>query len=251
MDEKKYPVAEYFTSPQGEGVYTGTLMTFIRLAGCTVGKHLPAIGSMESTEPMKLVNFGKNVHIPIPLWQEKCTAYDGREFLCDTDFQKKMSLSVGVIMDVIPKGVEHLCLTGGEPLMHDIMPIVRAAHLKGMQVHVETSGTISLGRGLTYEEQVHASKIWLTVSPKFRALPGMLLRANEIKLLIDENFNEELVPGEVFVCPNVYIQPINGTHEVSKENLHRTLEVQRRHPTWIISLQLHKVMSEILQELVR
>ena len=29
--EKKYPVSEIFTSPQGEGLYAGTLMTFVKI----------------------------------------------------------------------------------------------------------------------------------------------------------------------------------------------------------------------------
>ncbi len=34
----KYPLAERFKAPQGEGLFTGTPMAFVRLVGCSVGK---------------------------------------------------------------------------------------------------------------------------------------------------------------------------------------------------------------------
>ena len=36
-----YRLAEIFTSVQGEGGFTGAPMTFIRMAGCNVGKQPP------------------------------------------------------------------------------------------------------------------------------------------------------------------------------------------------------------------
>ena len=79
-EEQKYPISEIFTSPQGEGVYAGAMMTFIRLAGCTVGKPFPKEKYQSRKDPIEGAH-----NIPgLAVYTEKCTLYDGREFACDT-----------------------------------------------------------------------------------------------------------------------------------------------------------------------
>src|SRR5271170_6427812 len=93
MSDKKYPVSEIFTSIQGEGVYTGTVMTFIRLAGCSVGKKIAekdrAIVNQKAehfSQPPGVELKPNHLSVLKP-YTEICTLYDGREFLCDTDFR--------------------------------------------------------------------------------------------------------------------------------------------------------------------
>jgi len=40
VSAKRYPFAERFQAPQGEGHYTGTVFAFARLVGCSVGQKV-------------------------------------------------------------------------------------------------------------------------------------------------------------------------------------------------------------------
>src|SRR5215475_10511039 len=114
---KTYPLAEVFHSIQGEGTWMGLPMTFVRFAGCSVGRY----------------HFG-------PEQPATCTSYAG-EFQCDTDYRAKFRWTALQIVDSV-KPERTMCITGGEPLDHDITEIVQLAHAMNLRVHLETSGTI-------------------------------------------------------------------------------------------------------------
>src|SRR6185369_16374948 len=96
------PVAEVFTSIHGEGHWAGTLMTFIRLAGCTVGKPM-------AKGLLPILSTGAQ--------STMCTTFDGRQFPCDTDYNMTGKWTVEELLMEIPHNVRHVCITGGEPLM--------------------------------------------------------------------------------------------------------------------------------------
>ncbi len=136
------PIAEKFISIQGEGQYAGTRMFFIRLAGCSVGRGT---------------------------WPFTCTAWNGREFRCDTDYRKHGSSTVSeLVSEVKESGLRHVCITGGEPLMHkDIDGLVERLRMYHIMPHIETSVTIILpglwpgDTSVPWPADVH-----LTVAPK-------------------------------------------------------------------------------------
>jgi 7-carboxy-7-deazaguanine synthase len=247
--EKRYPIAEIFTSPQGEGLYTGTLMTFVRFAGCSVGKTI--------RDPKEIERFCVVEGLRIlPVYRERCTTYDGREFLCDTDFRTKDVLTVKEIIARIPAGVGHICLTGGEPMMHDLLPLMdglrsrmadllEVPHYAGQHlgynppfIHVETSGTIMAPDTWLFDE----GDIWLTVSPKLGVLDDMISLADEVKILVDSKFDESKLPMSIHERIDcVWIQPVNAEWHISKQNMDCVLALQKKHPSWRISTQMHKI----------
>lgn len=257
-DEKLLPIAEIFTSPQGEGLYTGTLMTFVRLAGCSVGKSIPgstyqmnepsASGIPTKTErkiphDMELARKGD-----LPIWQEECTLYDGRKFLCDTDFRVKERWTPSQILAYVPHYVNRICITGGEPLNYDLTRLVELALPRGIKVHIETSGTVSIKKAfpnwpsdVAWRRPRERDSLWIAVSPKFGVLDEMLYIADEVKLLVDENFDEQKLPTPILSHGLIYIQPVNGTMLVNEENMRRCLRLQERHPHWRLSSQAHKL----------
>jgi 7-carboxy-7-deazaguanine synthase len=236
--EKKitYPIAEVFTSPQGEGCYAGQMQTFIRLAGCTVGKPYP-----------KQVRDRKG----LPIYTEKCTLYDGREFACDTDYRRHEKLTSSAILERIPSGVDHVCITGGEPLMHDLSLLITHLHGIGRTVHIETSGTIAIALD---------PDVWVTVSPKMGVLWNMIERANELKILVNKDFNLRVPLSHdigsfdlttLALRKPVFLQPVNEEHTVNTDNLKRCMEWQKKYPQFRVCVQMHKVLSTILHEEVR
>lgn len=238
---KMYPIAECFTSPQGEGVYAGQMQTFIRLAGCTVGKRYPAV-EYQKTSP------GVGT---LPIYTEECTLYDGRKFACDTDYRSHVRYNAHQLVAKIPSGVDNVCITGGEPLMHDLSTLIMYIFGVGRIVHIETSGTIF--RPLN-------SDIWVTVSPKKGILPSMLRRANELKILVDEKFNPEepieTDEGSYYLATlaeskPVFLQPVNFEKSINPKNLRLCMDWQKKFPGLRVCLQLHKAMSVYLNEEVR
>ena len=108
-------IAEIFTSIQGEGTSSGYPTVFVRLAGCNL----------------------------------RC-AY------CDTpDAQSNTGEEIapaGVAAAVFRAGVTHVCITGGEPLLQeqDLMSLLPMLHDSGLNISIETNGTIPFGNVQKY-----------------------------------------------------------------------------------------------------
>lgn len=191
----------------------------------------------------------------LPIYTEMCTLYDGRTFACDTDYRVHTRLTVREIMNQVPPEMDHICITGGEPFIHDLVPLVQAIERHGAVAHVETSGSKPMAKAFPVDPDgspsLWSEDVWITVSPKLGILTEMVKRANEIKLLVDENFSVDRVPQEIINHPLVYIQPVNGEWTVDGKNLKRVMELQKLFPKWRVSVQLHKVLSHYMEELVR
>jgi len=70
-----------------------------------------------------------------------------------------------------------VCLTGGEPFLQDIGPLIDRFHRGGLRVQVETNGSIFKDHSID----------WVTVSPKppaYEAAAEFLGRAREVKLVV-------------------------------------------------------------------
>lgn len=249
-----YPIAEMFDSWQGEGVYAGTPMFFIRLAGCTVGKPYPKERYEERYEERYSTDTTERpLHLPI--YTEKCTLYDGREFPCDTDYRVTERLSEQDIMERIPPETWRVCITGGEPTMHDLEPLVMLLSNKH-RVHVETSGTTD-----KQPSWMDLASVWITVSPKKGLKLGMIALADEFKFLVDENFDptknfkldhgQETSPLALAKYVPAFLQPVNFENEVNPKNLQLCLEWQKKYRQFRVSPQMHKMVSHYVGEMIR
>lgn len=220
------PIAEVFDSLQGEGRFVGTPMRFIRLAGCSVGEAPQSLADDVET-PLPILKTGNAAWL--------CHTYDGRSFFCDTDFKFREWMNFGNLLD--DTWQSHVCLTGGEPLMHGekLQRFIAEAIERDIQVHVETSGTIDL--------YLPSPDVWVSMSPKLAYLNSMVRRADEIKLLVGDDFDIGLVPVSIRAHPLVYVQPINDEMMVRKDNFDRCMGVLRIMPSWHMSVQTHKLLG--------
>lgn len=106
MRKQIYGVQEIFYSLQGEGEWTGTPMTFIRLAGCNLNCSF-------------------------------CdTAYE----------QPKGMTTQAIIEEVKKNPSTRVVLTGGEPLLQPVGELLEALREDGFAVHLETNGTQALNK---------------------------------------------------------------------------------------------------------
>jgi organic radical activating enzyme len=103
-----YPVMEHFYTIQGEGKFTGNAAYFIRLGGCDVG----------------------------------CVWCDVKESW-DASIHPQMSVSE-LLNEVEKHPGNFVVLTGGEPAMYDLHPLVDALQAAGKTVAIETSGSYDL-----------------------------------------------------------------------------------------------------------
>lgn len=216
---KTYPIAETFLAPQGEGFWTGTLMRFIRFAGCNMGKPFTLL-----EKPQGIADY-----------QEKCVSACGDSFACDTNYRKAKTMSVEEILLEIGN-MKRVLLTGGEPLLHDLSPLLHAIPSK-VRVHVETSGTFD-----TREIRRNSISPWICVSPKFGCMQESIEDADEIKILVGVNFDEMFFLRTFSNhLDRVYLSPINGEKELNRENMARCLDLQRKYPQVRLTLQTHKI----------
>ncbi len=193
------PLMEAFYTIQGEGFHQGKAAYFIRLGGCDVGCVWCDVKDSwdASAHPLRTVS-------------EMVSA------------SKKFPGRIAVV-------------TGGEPLMHDCLPLTRELHAAGFQTHIETSGAYPLSGDWD----------WICVSPKKfkRPLQSPVEKADELKVVIyhpsdfkwAESFAEKVKPA----C-KLFLQP-----EWSKRESIMPLIAAyiMENPKWAFSLQLHKYIQ--------
>lgn len=189
----QYPVNEIFHSLQGEGFHTGTPALFVRLSGC-------------------------NLRCPF----------------CDTDHSRSEAIDSECIAAIAAdSGAPIVVITGGEPSLHDLEPLVEALHRVGKRIHIETNGTNRLPQGLD----------WITCSPKihpdgnYHFHESMADRAHELKVVFTGDPEKIEALADIFTTENLFLQPCSG------ENIPQTIEYILSHPRWRLSLQTHKLLS--------
>ena len=135
---------------------------------------------------------------------------------------------------------KHIVITGGEPCMHDLLPLTTALVATGFSVQIETSGTFPV--------RVH-DDVFVTVSPKIN-MPGKypilaeaLLRADEIKHAIAmqkhiDELDTLLASVELTQQPVIFLQPIS--QQARATDLAIKTCIARN---WRLSLQTHKFIG--------
>jgi 7-carboxy-7-deazaguanine synthase len=123
-------------------------------------------------------------------------------------------------------------ITGGEPLMHDLQPLIKALHAHGYLVHIETSGAWPL-RG---------EPDWICLSPKkFKApLESVIPLADELKVVVfnasDLAWAEKYAARVPSTC-KLFLQP---EWEKSTQVTPMIISYIKENPQWEFSLQMHK-----------
>lgn len=214
--EPVYPIAEIFESIQGEGVFAGTPMLFVRFAGCNVGRYI-------------------NSHA-----HATCKTALGASFACDTDYRVVDRLTLEELVDRINASkMFDVCLTGGEPFLHDLAALITACSAE-KNFHIETSGTLAIGS--------LNDCAWITCSPKDGFLPDNASLVDEWKFLVQDV--EELKAIEEFFSQLdtdgndiVYLQAVNKGDVVDLSQNMMLVEIVKNNPRYRLSTQLHKFLG--------
>ena len=184
-------INEIFYSIEGEGARVGEPTTFVRLSGCNL----------------------------------RCR-------FCDTDFDAFGELTMAeIVNEVQHHPAEWVCITGGEALRQNIVPLCRALKDAGYHLHIETNGTV------TPDPRLFGLIEHWTVSPKRPEIAPGFERITELKYVVGKAFKESQV--EEGKAEFVYLQPESSKPEFND----KTLEILRRHPRWRLSYRLHKILG--------
>ena len=187
-------VNEIFYSLQGEGARVGTANIFIRLSGCNLN-----------------------------CW------------FCDTSHYTYTVMSVREVMSEVAKfcPCKWVVLTGGEPTIQDIFPLLRELKRRDYSVAIETNGVKSIAPYRSYVD-------WVAVSPKTVMNKYYTFEApDEVKnIVLPDN---EIVYWK-FKQPHncqYFLQPEGN----KPENIKRCVEIIKKDPRWRLSLQIQKVIG--------
>ena len=206
-----YKIKELFYTLQGEGAQSGRPAVFCRFSGCNLWS------GREEDRAKAICQF------------------------CDTDFWGMDGENGGKynaeeladkVIGLWPNpqvGKPYVVCTGGEPLLQLDEPLIEAFHRRGLEVAVETNGTIAAPAGLD----------WICMSPK--ANTDLLIQSgHELKLVFPQP-GAEPERYEQFDFSHFYLQPMDGVD--ARHHTRLTLEYCLSHPKWSLSLQTHKILG--------
>ena len=195
MSEIEYPVIEIFSSIQGEGMHAGLAANFIRLAGCNLNCS----------------------------W-------------CDTKEALQVSEAVQMTGDAIAERLalpKLVVITGGEPTLYDLGPLVEILHKRDKYVAIETNGTRAIPDSWKID--------WITASPKPLSNYKLLCRADELKYVVDELFAVDRIHSQAVPRGRIFLQVEGG----QTESAQKAYRLVMKHPELELRLgiQLHKIIN--------
>jgi|TARA_A100001391_G_scaffold173909_2_gene136165 7-carboxy-7-deazaguanine synthase len=199
MDEKKYYYSEIFHSIQGEGHYTGVPTAWIRFFLCNL--QCNGFGQIDPSDPSTYelpfetydVSQVKRVE-DLPVWDKGCdSSYTWAKKYKHLMGQETPTVLANKIVDVLktdsnPNGLflhpvtkqrQHLCITGGEPLMVTgqtatvgiYEELARQSNLPSSMTF-ETNGTQKLRQPFIDWANTIDTEIFFSVSPKLWSVAG-------------------------------------------------------------------------------
>lgn len=227
LGEPRYTLQEHFSSFQGEGVHMGRAAYFLRFYGCD--QKCSFCDSAGTWHPdYKPAHFAR---------------YTAGELaqLASSHLTRGLRLGEG-------RSFRHfdpfVVLTGGEPAMYDLHPLVQELAALYFAVHIETAGHRPLPPGLT----------WVTLSPKYFAHPPLDQNwglADEVKLIVTSPEQLERDARHIEVAlethcadagawPHLWLHPEWSQRE-NPNVLHAITSYVKRDTRWRAGYQMHKL----------
>ncbi|MDD3806839.1 MAG: 7-carboxy-7-deazaguanine synthase QueE [Candidatus Marinimicrobia bacterium] len=153
---------------------------------------------------------------------------------CDTDYSHKETLTIPqIIKRVTSEEPNTVILTGGEPLLQPLQRLIEELKKNSFKIHLETNGTFPV---------LPEYFDWVTVSPKTKS-PAVVV-CDELRVLLKKG---EIPHDYGMYAKHYFISPLNppkgSLQKIDKENLNYCLNYVLHHPTWRLSVQLHKYLD--------
>jgi 7-carboxy-7-deazaguanine synthase len=205
-----YSIKELYLTLQGEGAHCGRPAVFCRFTGCNLWS------GREQDRPTAICRF------------------------CDTDFlgtdgehggrfETAQDLAETVAALWTGTGNPYVVCTGGEPLLQLDELLINAFHEQGLEIGVETNGTIPVPAGID----------WVCVSPKANT-KVVVTSGDELKLVYPQ-LGVEPRQFEHLDFSHFYLQPMDGPS--LEQNREMAIRHCQNHGRWRLSMQMHKLLG--------
>jgi len=194
-------IVEIFHSLQSEGYHAGRSAMFVRFYGCNLK-----------------CNFGNGMVCDEP----KHVISDAITEMSDQDIVDKV------------KG-HFVVITGGEPTLRDLNPLITMMKENGCYVAVETNG---------YKARNISEADWITWSPKYsfaEDAPTDCERFDELKVLA--GIHNPLYVDKYPKSKYKYVQPIADGNHPDPFNTTYCVDFVKANPSWRLSIQFHKYLG--------
>lgn len=203
-----YSVKEIFYTLQGEGAQAGRAAVFCRFSGCNLWS-------------------GREEDRSSAICQFCDTDFVGTDGTCGGKYSSAESLAQTIAEHwPINQSCRFVVLTGGEPLLQVDSALIKALHVLGFEIAVETNGTVIPPAGID----------WLCVSPKAGSL-RVVAQGQELKLVYPQK-GLDPVQFETLDFQNFCLQPMDGPQ--LQQNTQAAVAYCQAHPRWKLSVQTHK-----------
>ena len=198
-------IIEIFSSLQGEGKNQGRPCLFIRLAGCNLNCR----------------------------W-------------CDTPESRSGGREMGrdaILEEIRRLNPPYICITGGEPLLQagDLEPLAESLHRRGIEIDIETNGTVDFSRLQPYASICMDVKCPSSGEVSNLALLGKIRPQDSVKFVVkdlaDCRYAEDVIRNHR-IAGEIFISPVFGTDYtvISDFILAGNLPVR-------MQVQLHKIIG--------
>jgi 7-carboxy-7-deazaguanine synthase len=224
-----YSVKELFKTLQGEGAQAGRAAVFCRFSGCNLWS------GREEDRASATCTFCDTDFVGID--GDGGGKFETAEALADAIVRTWNAANFGACSDRRTgdhfagtcAGHPFVVFTGGEPLLQLDAPLIAAAHARGIEIAIETNGTLAPPAGID----------WICVSPKARAA-WTLRQGDELKLVYPQ---QGFGPDDLadFSFRHLWLQPMDGPDRAA--NTDRAVRYCLDHPQWRLSLQTHKLIG--------
>jgi len=198
-------VSEIFYSLQGEGKNQGRPCLFIRCAGCNLDCR----------------------------W-------------CDTRYARSGGTEMGsdaILEEAARINPRLVCITGGEPLLQagELEPLIRALHNNGIEIDIETNGTIDFSRSQPYASICMDVKCPSSGAESDLALLKKVRSEDSVKFVVageDDCRYAQEVMGAYPIRGEIFFSPVAGTDQepIVRFILKNNLPVR-------FQIQLHKILG--------
>lgn len=206
-----YSVKEIFYTLQGEGGQAGRPAVFCRFAGCNLWTGL------EKDRAAAICRFCDTDFVGTD-------GPGGGKFKTAEDLAAAVKAAWGGT-----GGTPMVVCTGGEPLLQLDKHLIDAFHAEGIEIAVESNGTIVPPNGID----------WLCISPKIGA--EMIVTSGQELKLVYPQADGDPAQFEHLDFEHFFLQPMDS--QALTENTAAAVDYCKAHPKWHLSVQTHKAIN--------
>jgi len=192
---------------------------------------------------------GEGLYTGVPMNFIRLAGCNLRCTFCDTEWATHEDIDIAEILSRLDEGISKVVLTGGEPTIHDLEPLIFTLRRAGYSIHLETNGTNPIPSGVS----------WMALSPKSLDVnESAVLNADEIKFLWrDEDYSKSFIIDfmekyKLFgkSAKHLYIMPLakgidegaqRNASDLNMDNAQSAIDFIMTFPYFKLCTQVHKV----------